>query len=419
MKHVDTRLLLPKGIRIRGSSLEVQSTKTHFVNGEKKTVRKFTPVKLELPMQYTEEQFRQAVQDKLEEAKKIKILQDQTVSSKGYATRLDQKVRAVGTLGEVYEMCFEERWQGTEQERNVKIYIKDIFNYFPPETRLDVMQTHENKKGFVEFCRQQIKDRAMNNLGSVSNTTINRRLSVLRCIFAYAIEHRMLEQKDVLNPDHSIKNYGWRNESYKAPQKKDPLTEEEIQSVIDEANFEGQYEFADAFAWLVDTGMRHKGEFENFTIHNVNFKNKTVKFYRPKTKSMSVNIPLTDRAFEIVSRRKQSALQNPGGRVFMLSYAVRRRLFDHYKQKLNLPVHFTPYATRHTFITRLVEAGVNERDLCDLAGHTSIETSMTYYASSTAKSLGNAISKINVSKPRNVDTNSMIGHNSGVLKKGA
>ena len=73
-----------------------------------------------------------------------------------------------------------------------------------------------------------------------------------------------------------------------------------------------------------------------------------------------------------------------------------------------MPENFTPYAIRHTFITRLVEEGNPANVVMDLAGHKCIETTLSFYAQSTNKSLNNAIKSI--SKPKkNVF---MIGHNS-------
>ena len=48
------------------------------------------------------------------------------------------RTSAVGTLGEVYDLVFKKRWEGTPQERGVKIYGKDIFAFFPRSIRIYV-----------------------------------------------------------------------------------------------------------------------------------------------------------------------------------------------------------------------------------------------------------------------------------------
>ena len=59
----------------------------------------------------------------------------------------------------------------------------------------------------------------------------------------------------------------------------------------------------------------------------------------------------------------------------------------------NFNQKFTPYTTRHTFITRLAEKNVNPKVTMELAGHSCIETTLTYYTKSSSKILSNAILK--------------------------
>ena len=53
-----------------------------------------------------------------------------------------------------------------------------------------------------------------------------------------------------------------------------------------------------------------------------------------------------------------------------------------------------PYTTRHTYITRLVEAGVQAKAVQELAGHKSFETTMKYYIHSTNDILTDATAKL-------------------------
>ena len=49
MTKVDTSMLLPRGIRVRGNSLVVQTRKQVVHNGIKSSVNDFKSVKLKLP----------------------------------------------------------------------------------------------------------------------------------------------------------------------------------------------------------------------------------------------------------------------------------------------------------------------------------------------------------------------------------
>lgn len=397
--------LLPKGIRLRSkNTLQVQSSKTVWVDGKKQVNREFEDVPVVITAKCPT--YDTALQSAIKEAMKIKIGLDTLVASSGYGKSKIRKAFGVGKLKETFDMLFEKRWSGQKQEKNVLIYATDIFNYFPNDIRLDEMQTDEHYEGFKKFVIKQIEERPMNNLSTVSNKSVNHRLGILRETFRYAIKYGLLDQDKLLNPDIRAKDMGWTNLSVGMSKRKRPLTDEEVQNIYDQAVADGELEFADAFIWLVDTGMRHKTEFDRFTVEDIKYKQGHVIFYREKTGGWSVPIPLTDRCMEIAKARKELAFKRNGhkGRLFTIGYSRRRTLFDRYKKRCNLPEDFKPYATRHTFITRLVEAGNPPNVVKDLAGHKCIETTFTFYAQSSDKALKKAITSIN--KPM-----SMIGHN--------
>jgi len=413
---VDFKKMCPRGIRLRDNSLEIQSSKTVFVDGEKKVNREFSyvPVKLGADGQMNQELFMQS----LTEAIKVKTQLDAYVSASGYGKNKVRKAFEVGTVKETVDALFAKRWAGTPQERNIKIYIKDILNFFPHDARLDAINTEEQRDLFIQFCKDEVYNRPMNNLNSVSNKSINVRLGIMRAVTQYAIKEGMLDKSKVI--DQTRNDYGWTNLPQQATKKKQPLTEAEIQEVYNEAVADGETEFADAFVFLCDTGMRHQGEFFKFDIKNVNFKSKTMQFFRPKTDSWSIHIPMTDRVFDMLKNRREQALRN-GGKAFDITQSRIRTLCKRYKERCNLPEHFTPYATRHTFITRLVEANNPPNVVRDLAGHSCIETTLTFYAYTSDKLISSAIQSINNVRETNdsseKEASSMIGHNSRNLLK--
>ena len=169
------------------------------------------------------------------------------------------------------------------------------------------------------------------------------------------------------------------------------------------------------FAWAFDTGMRHDGELDNFSIDNIDFGRKTITFWRSKTKGWSVEMPLTPRCIEIAKRNLKDAQSRPGRKVFPSSASARRSAWDKYVRMCNFNNHFTPYTTRHTFITRLAEKDVNPKVTMELAGHSVIETTLTYYTKSTSLVLQKAISALTNNRDddsNDVKADTMIGHNS-------
>ena len=145
-----------------------------------------------------------------------------------------------------------------------------------------------------------------------------------------------------------------------------------------------------------------------------NWKNKTICFWRGKTNSWSVNIPLTERAFNIAKRYKDVALTRQSQRMFSISKHKIESLFKKYKALSNIE-DFTPYITRGTFGTRLGERGVLPKIISKLMGHSCVETAQKYYIQATDKGLERAIKSTEMSDEEfdnlKKHQNSMIGHN--------
>ena len=122
-----------------------------------------------------------------------------------------------------------------------------------------------------------------------------------------------------------------------------------------------------------------------------------------------------------MKRRREVAMKNEGNRFFPISKSSLRHHWDEYIKLSGLNDEYTPYSTRHTFITRLVEADVSPKAVQHLAGHKSIETTLQYYTHSTNEVLENAITKLENYKSNKAKkvapVASMIGHNSRKVLK--
>jgi len=411
--------LLPKGIRVRKGkksvSFIIQTRKQITDNGIKKIIPDCRTVKLDLPENYTDKEYSDAFLEALEEAKKEKILAKQHIATHGVEVKNVKRAGAVATLKEVYDKVFEQRWKGSPQEDGILIMADDVFAFFPKSISMHKMQTWENYDNFIAFMEKRIRERKMNNRGTYSTTSTNRRLTIIRCCIAEAIKHGLMNKDKVLNPDPAeVRNYGWKNLKIAKVKDKHALSVEEEQLVIDKANELGDEEFAHAFKWLIDVGMRYETEFITFTIKDINWRNKTISFFRGKTNEQSVNIPLTKRALEIANRYKDVALTRQSQRMFSLSKHKIEAMFKKYKELCNIE-DFTPYITRTTFGTRLGERGVLPKVIAKLMGHSCVETAQKYYVQATDKGLERAIKMTELSDEEfdNLleNQNSMIGHN--------
>ena len=412
--------LLPQGIRLRPGkkvdSLIIQTRKKVVdAEGKQHVVADARTIKLSCSNPAKPTEYVEAFKVALEEAKKEKLLALKHLAVHGIEST-NVKQRAVGTLGEVFNLVFEQSWNGTPQARGVKIYSADMFAFFPKSITMSEMQTHEHYENFLAFMEKRIKERKMNNRGTYNTSSVNKRLGVIRMCIAYAIKYGLLHKDKVLNTDpREQNNYGWKNLRVKKLKDKNVLSKEDENEVIAKAIEMGDAEFADAYVWLLDTGMRYESEFMTFTIKDIDWKKKSICFFRGKTDSYSVDLPLSDRAWSIATRYKGVALTRTSQRMFSISKHKIEALFKKYKNLCKIEDH-TPYITRHTFGTRLGERGINPAIIGKMMGHTCVETAQRYYIKATDKGLARAVKLTQLSEKEYdsflENVNSMVGHNS-------
>jgi integrase len=134
-----------------------------------------------------------------------------------------------------------------------------------------------------------------------------------------------------------------------------------------------------AFLIALHTGMRQG---EQFTLEwsNVDFGRKRIRLYDTKNGS-SREIPLNSTAMKILHGLYKTRPDN--GPVFRSSRYKVRGIRDPKKWWLQVLVdakvkNFRWHDLRHTFCSRLVQAGVDIRTVAELAGHKSISVTMRY-----------------------------------------
>ncbi len=422
--QIQRPFLEPKGgIQFRDKktlkSLQVTSVQTHIVNGIKQQPRLTGTVKLgEFNDQKT---FDDAFTKAFSEAKRKKMVMDVEVSKKSTVLFNKTKVATIGTFGNALDALWDKQYANQEQGKNVKSYMNDVLNYFPKEKKLNSF-TVEEIDDFKKHMHEVISNRTHCGSGTVSNSSINKRLGVIRETFRYALKHRLMGSDDLPNPDIRLKNMGVEDYKRSASQHKPVLDTQQESSLIQAARDADDSDYADALILLFDCGLRHDGEINVITMDCVDFRSGQLIFPRRKTGGNISVIPLTKRSLEACKRRSRFALAN-GGRMFTYTRSQLRHKWDRYKKLAGLPEKFTSYCTRHTCCTRLVEKDLPANVVKDWMGHASIITTLTYYARSTNKMLAkgkNAMEEYNqecdattgdtVSPKNNVS--SMVGHNS-------
>lgn len=272
----------------------------------------------------------------------------------------EQATDAPYTLGKAYELAFAERWQGTQNERTVLLNMASVLEYFGADT--DVNDIDESTiDGFKAHCRKKGNTPA----------TINRKTSVLSVVLKYAYTRRKLNRLPLigrLSENNTHERY---------------VTDAEEQMMLNVMVQWGKIEQAYAMIVLIDTGMR-TGEMLSLRKNDIDFEKKVLNIWKQNTKTKrSRTIPLTKRCIEAlqkvtIMRSKDTVEDNY--KLFPYDRFWMHYTFDKVKEHIGLKDEesFTPHTLRHTYCSRLAQAGVPLQRIAMLAGHTTIKTTMRY-----------------------------------------
>lgn len=386
---IQTRL--PRGIRLSRNSLLVDVSKKVLHNGQEKIIRKSKSVLLGLENVLDNTKAKQLFESSLENALRLQAIMHREIAQSGYAEVAATSKIADGSIGAIWVRFFPKVLEkmSPQNQSNVTIFYNDVVEYFTAAKPL-MSITEDDVEGFKTWLKEKITNRFKNNIGSCSNGSINKRLGVIRELMRCAIKNKYLLIDECIDP--SKKNLGVEDLSRSARQQKPALTLAEQSNFISVIRSYGDDDFANMMEFAFETGMRHSTELMTFTIENVNFKRNTICFWRNKTKSWSIEMPLTKRAYEILYNYREVAFARPDKKIFPCSKTYIRNKWNKFKGLAKLPKNVTPYVTRGSFITRLVESGLDPRTVMKFAGHTCIETTLSFYVNPTNQHLQNAVS---------------------------
>jgi integrase len=154
----------------------------------------------------------------------------------------------------------------------------------------------------------------------------------------------------------------------------------------------------DAAVVAVDTGIRPDGELLVLCWPNVDLTSQpecphgVIHICKGKSKAARRSIPLTQRAAQVLSRRKKDAQAKPSAYLFPGAgnsghIVSLQHPHEHAIEKAKLePFEF--YCWRHTFRTRAAQAGMDRYSLARLMGHSSPAITERYYVHVTEEHVG-------------------------------
>jgi len=157
------------------------------------------------------------------------------------------------------------------------------------------------------------------------------------------------------------------------------LTQDEEQRLISGAKGYLNRQLTEIIVIALNTGMR-QGEILNLKWQDIDFSRKVITVHKTKNKDPKV-IPLNNTAIKIFSGK--SRVVTISGYVFatqnatMISRWNLQREFKNALRKAEIE-NFRFHDLRHTFATRLVQAGVDLYSVAKLLGHRDISTTQRY-----------------------------------------
>jgi len=199
--------------------------------------------------------------------------------------------------------------------------------------------------------------------GLVKEATINRELTILKCIFSKAVTWGYARH----DPTKGVRLYKEERVPVKIllPQERKRLFEAAPDSL------------RPILVMALKTGMR-KGEILNLKWKDINLEHGTISVTHTKSKKLR-EVPMhaeVEEYLKAMPRISEFVFCNANGRK-LRPEGISRREFEATKTKAGLP-ELTFHALRHNFATELVAKGADLRTVQDYMGHSSLSLLQRY-----------------------------------------
>lgn len=254
---------------------------------------------------------------------------------------------SLDTLGSLCKATYSRHWAGTKSEstslKNAEDCVAELGEGLHPskvdERKIDAMVGAFEKKG-------------------LSGATINRKLAALSKMLGHGFTRGAVTRRPKIErrreSEHRIR---W-------------FTREEEKSVVDYFRVV-KPEIASLVVVLVDTGLRLG---EALRLHWADVQDDKLTVWKTKA-SKPKTVPLTARV-----KAELATLTKGPGPLFDLTGDQCEHYWRQMRDRLghDKDGQFVIHALRHTFCSRLAQAGVQIQVIKELAGHSTIQTTMRY-----------------------------------------
>ncbi|MCL4132897.1 UNVERIFIED_CONTAM: hypothetical protein GTU68_044037 [Idotea baltica] len=219
----------------------------------------------------------------------------------------------------------------------------------------------------------------------ISNRSINRKVSALNSYYKFLVKIGDIQTNPLT-----------KHKALKTSKKiQIPFSETEIASVLDELNFENDFEgIRDKLIieLFYSTGIR-RIELVELKLNSIDLANKTVKVIGKRNKERFV--PLLESVIQTIKRylvvRNELEIIQDKDCLFLTKKGVKiyetlvYRIINQYFSLASSKVKKSPHILRHSFATHLLNQGADLNAVKELLGHSSLAATQVYTHNSIAE----------------------------------
>jgi site-specific recombinase XerD len=297
---------------------------------------------------------------------------------------------------------------GSEFTRMTYPYLAEkILKYFKDEKNISPLKVHDTDiKDFISWLRTRGCTKG-DTVKGCAKATCNKYLQVLRIMFDYLIEKKLLKE----NPARKIKAFSELDT--RAPRILFPDEFKNFTVGLKNNTHLLHGYFAEIMLTYIMTGMR-RSELLNLKTKDINFDHGYLIVRKDNNikRGRTIHIhPQLMRIFESVIRKNLDRIVGKqkvhdayffgSGSEPLVRYDVMTRTFDRFRKAIKLPSGLTLHSLRHTFITYMLSDGADLRDVMNYTGHKKLSTIQGYLQlipksapAITALSFGGKIEKL-------------------------
>lgn len=219
----------------------------------------------------------------------------------------------------------------------------------------------------------------------ISNRSINRKMSALNTYYKFLLKIKEIEVSPLI-----------KHKALKTSKKiQIPFSETEVSTVLDELNFENDFEGIRnklIIELFYSTGIR-RIELIELKLSSFNLENKTLKVLGKRNKERI--IPLLSSVVKLIHLyiKERNNLENIVNKdyLFLTKKGVKvyetlvYRIINDYFSSASSKVKKSPHILRHSFATHLLNQGADLNAVKELLGHSSLAATQVYTHNSIAE----------------------------------